>query len=41
LSVKTVDTHRGNLKDKLDLKSGTELIVYAARWVEAQQREAF
>ncbi|MFO1488470.1 MAG: response regulator transcription factor [Verrucomicrobiota bacterium] len=37
LSVKTVDTHRGNLKEKLELKNGTELICYAARWVERQQ----
>lgn len=34
LSVKTVDAHRGNLKEKLELKSGTELICYAARWME-------
>lgn len=36
LSVKTVDAHRGNLKEKLELKSGTELICYAARWMGAQ-----
>lgn len=36
LSVKTVDTHRGHLKEKLELKSGTELICFAARWVETQ-----
>lgn len=36
LSVKTVDAHRGHLKEKLDLKNGTELICYAARWVETQ-----
>ena len=36
LSVKTVDAHRGNIKEKLQLKSGTELICYAARWVETQ-----
>jgi DNA-binding NarL/FixJ family response regulator len=38
LSVKTVDAHRGHLKEKLDLKSGTELICYAARWMETQSR---
>jgi DNA-binding NarL/FixJ family response regulator len=37
LSVKTVDAHRGHLKEKLDLKTGTELICYAARWLETQQ----
>jgi DNA-binding NarL/FixJ family response regulator len=36
LSVKTVDAHRSNIKEKLGLESGTELICYAARWVEAQ-----
>jgi len=36
LSAKTVDTHRGHLKEKLELKSGTELICFAARWVETQ-----
>ena len=36
LSFKTVDTHRGHLKEKLSLKSGTELICYAARWIETQ-----
>src|SRR4030095_14204573 len=37
LSFKTVDTHRSHIKEKLNLKTGTELICYAARWVEAQQ----
>jgi len=36
LSVKTVDAHRGHIKEKLNLKTGTELICYAARWVETQ-----
>jgi len=39
LSFKTVDAHRGNLKEKLNLKSGTELICYAARWVESQRTQ--
>lgn len=34
LSIKTVDTHRENLKAKLSLDSSTELIRYAALWVE-------
>ncbi len=37
LSVKTVDAHRGNIKEKLSLESGTELICFAARWVETQR----
>jgi len=35
LSVKTVDAYRGNIKEKLELASGTELICFAAqrsRW---------
>jgi DNA-binding NarL/FixJ family response regulator len=40
LSFKTVDAHRGRLKEKLSLKSGTELICYAARWVESQRAGA-
>ena len=37
LSFKTVDAHRGNIKSKLELHTGTELICYAARWVEAER----
>ncbi len=37
LSVKTVDAHRGHIKEKLNLKNGTELICYAARWVATQE----
>ena len=32
LSIKTVDTHRMHIRDKLNLKSNTELIHYAVRW---------
>jgi DNA-binding NarL/FixJ family response regulator len=34
LSVKTIDAHRANLKRKLGLRSGAELVVYACKWVE-------
>jgi DNA-binding NarL/FixJ family response regulator len=34
ISVKTVDTHRAHLRQKLGLKNGTELVRYAVRWVE-------
>jgi len=37
VSVKTVDAHRANIKEKLHLKSGNELVRYAVRWVENQQ----
>jgi len=36
LSVKTVEVHRANIKVKLRLKSATDLVRYAARWMEAQ-----
>ncbi len=32
LSVKTVESHRAHLKEKLGLQSATELVAYAARW---------
>ena len=34
LSTKTVDTHRANIKSKLVIKTTSELISYAARWIE-------
>ena len=34
LSTKTVDVHRANIKAKLVIKTTTELISYAARWIE-------
>jgi DNA-binding NarL/FixJ family response regulator len=36
VSYKTVDAHRGHIKEKLELKSGTELICFAARWVATE-----
>lgn len=38
LSVKTVEAHRANIKKKLQLKDGTELVQQAVRWVEARDR---
>lgn len=32
LSVKTVDTHRSHIKEKLHLKNAMDLISYAVRW---------
>ncbi len=37
VSVKTVDAHRANIKEKLNLASGNELVRYAVRWVESQE----
>lgn len=36
LSIKTVDVHRTNIKKKLKLKSASELIRFAVRWMESQ-----
>jgi DNA-binding NarL/FixJ family response regulator len=40
LSFKTVDAHRGHIKTKLELRNHTELITYAARWVQTQSAAA-
>jgi DNA-binding NarL/FixJ family response regulator len=37
LSPKTVDTHRQNIKVKLDLADATELVHYAAQWVMSEK----
>lgn len=36
ISVKTVEVHRANIKEKLDLKSAVELVRFAVRWSEMQ-----
>lgn len=36
LSSKTVDVHRGHIKEKLELANATELVRHAVRWVESQ-----
>jgi len=35
LSVKTVETYRANIKNKLNLKNNTELIRHAVQWVQS------
>jgi len=37
ISVKTVEVHRAHIKEKLQIKTGTELIAYAARWAESAE----
>lgn len=37
LSVKTVEVHRANIKQKLKLKSVPDLLMYAVRWMDSQQ----
>ena len=36
LSVKTVEVHRANIRHKLELERGTDLVRYAIRWSEVQ-----
>ena len=36
LSPKTVEAHRARIKEKFDLRTMTELISFASRWVETQ-----
>ena len=36
ISLKTVDTHRSHIREKLGLKNGTELVHYAVRWAGDQ-----
>ena len=40
LSPKTVDVHRGRIKEKLQLKDAASLIHHAVRWVETQQAQS-
>jgi DNA-binding NarL/FixJ family response regulator len=36
LSVKTVEVHRAHIKEKLGVKTATDLVRYAVRWVDSQ-----
>jgi DNA-binding NarL/FixJ family response regulator len=38
LSIKTVEVHRANIKEKLSLTTATELVRFAVRWLDAQGR---
>ena len=39
LSVKTVETYRGRLKEKLYLDSASELLQYAIKWTKSEDRK--
>lgn len=36
LSIKTVESHRANIKEKLQISSATELLQHAIHWVQSQ-----
>lgn len=38
LSVKTVETHRAHIKEKLGLQNATQLVQFCVRWVEEETR---
>ena len=38
LSMKTVEVHRANIKKKLKLKTATDLVSHAIRWVETERK---
>jgi DNA-binding NarL/FixJ family response regulator len=38
LSVKTVETHRAHIKQKLNLKHANELVHFASQWVQTQNQ---
>jgi DNA-binding NarL/FixJ family response regulator len=35
-SVKTIETHQANIKEKLDIANGKELMRFAIQWIESQ-----
>jgi DNA-binding NarL/FixJ family response regulator len=38
LSVKTIESHRAHIKEKLNLEGGTELVHYAIQWEQGEKR---
>lgn len=39
LSVKTIETYRAHIKEKLNLANATELLRYAIQWVNGQEKK--
>lgn len=37
LAVKTIETYRSRIKEKMDFKNSTELVYHAVKWVESGQ----
>ncbi len=40
VSIKTIESYRARLKEKMNLKSGTELLRFAVRWAEDEKTKA-
>src|SRR5439155_10961896 len=41
LSIKTIESHRAHIKEKLNLKNATELVQHAIQWREVLLAELF
>lgn len=41
LSIKTIETYREHIKDKLHLKNGTELVHFSTKWTQSSSHESF
>ncbi|MCC5913378.1 MAG: response regulator transcription factor [Balneolaceae bacterium] len=39
LVVKTIETYRSRIKEKLDFKNSTELVFHAVKWVESEHKK--
>ena len=39
LSIKTIETYRTRIKEKLDIDNASELLKYSIRWAKSQDRE--
>jgi DNA-binding NarL/FixJ family response regulator len=39
ISAKTVEVHRAHIKEKLKIKSGSEIIAFAARWAQSAENK--
>jgi DNA-binding NarL/FixJ family response regulator len=40
LSVKTIESHRAHIKEKLSLQSASELVHHAIQWVQSERNQA-
>jgi DNA-binding NarL/FixJ family response regulator len=40
VSIKTVETHRGHIKQKLNLRTSSQLVQFCVRWVDQNQNSA-
>lgn len=36
LSIKTIEVHRANIKEKLEIKTATDLVRFAVRWADSE-----